>query len=124
MKNRPLSRKHLGKLAEDIAVKYVRRDGLKIIDRNFTCRFGEIDVIAVDLDEIVFIEVRSLRGSFFTDPAGSINFLKIKKLRKSAFVWYSLSKIVETNFRFDVIAIVFSKTDGKVERIEHIRDAF
>lgn len=124
MKNKPLSRKNLGKLAEDTAVRYIEKDGLKIIGRNFICRFGEIDIIAVDLDEIVFVEVRSLRGSFFTDPAGSINFLKIKRLRKSAFVWYSLSKVVETNFRFDVIAIVFSNTSGDVERIEHIRDAF
>ena len=59
-----LSKKEFGNIGEDISCKYLEQKGYKIIERNFTCRQGEIDIIAKDGKELVFIEVKS-RSNFF-----------------------------------------------------------
>ena len=63
-----LSKKEFGNIGEDISCKYLEQKGYKIIERNFTCRQGEIDIIAKDGKELVFIEVKS-RSNFFYGQA-------------------------------------------------------
>ena len=115
-----LRRKELGKYAEDIAVGFLKRHGIKIIKRNFSCRLGEIDIIAKDNDIFVFVEVRSGRSPLFHHPLESITNSKIKRLKILALNWLNYHRIEEENLRFDIITVVFNKT----AEIEHIRDAF
>ena len=115
-----LRRKELGKYAEDIAAGFLKKHGIKIIKRNFSCRLGEIDIIAKDNDIFVFVEVRSGKSPLFHHPLESITASKIKRLRVLALNWLNYHRLEEENLRFDIITVVFNKT----AEIEHIRDAF
>ncbi|MFH1868025.1 MAG: YraN family protein [Candidatus Omnitrophota bacterium] len=115
-------RKARGRYAENIAVRFLKRKGFKVVDRNFLCRFGEIDLIAKDRGEIAFVEVRSTNGLFFHDPLESITYRKMEKLKKTALFWLMGYKGKECGVRFDVVAIVFLENDGF--QIRYIKDAF
>ena len=118
-----LRRKELGKYAEDIAAGFLKRHGIKIIKRNFSCRLGEIDIIGKENNTCVFIEVRSASTCLFHHPLESITNSKIKRLKILALNWLNYQKLEEENLRFDIITIVFGKGANNM-KIEHIRDAF
>lgn len=115
-------RKATGRRAENLAAAFLKKKGYRIIDRNFACRLGEIDIIAKEEDELVFIEVRSANGSYFYHPLESITGAKIRRLRRLAQVWMSCKRIEKAYPRFDIISIVFLEKSNA--EIEHIRDAF
>ena len=111
-----------GKHAEDLACQYLHQQGLRLLERNFTTRFGEIDLIMRDQDTTVFVEVRYRRHSGIVDPLSSVDQRKQHKLIRTAQSYlqqrtnYSLSPA-----RFDVIAI----TDhGAQAKIQWIKNAF
>jgi len=116
-------RRILGRQAEDIALVFLKKRGFKIIDRNFRCRLGEIDIVAVDGREFVFVEVRSSNNSMFNDPSESITGFKINRLRNLALFWFNVHNAQDYRMRFDVIAIVFNREAKGVE-INHIKAAF
>jgi putative endonuclease len=116
-----MDRLSLGKASEEIAARFLYRRGLKIIKRNFSCRAGEIDIIAKDGNIFVFIEVRSARDSSFHNPLDSITFKKIMRLRSLAQIWLKKVRISDVPIRFDVIGIVHN---CKGFDIKHIKDAF
>lgn len=116
-----MHRKMLGRRAEEVAIKFLRRKGFKIIERNFTCKLGEIDIVAGDGIEIVFVEVRSTSNYIFHDPATSITYSKIVRLRRLASVWLNYHKQQDSGVRFDAVLIVFN---GKDTEIRHIMAAF
>ncbi|PIE45226.1 MAG: YraN family protein [Gammaproteobacteria bacterium] len=95
----------IGKRAEQIAEKYLTKRGLKIHQRNYRCRFGEVDLIMSDKDgTIVFVEVRSRHAGAQVSACESISRQKIAKIRKTAATY--LTKFEEMpNCRFDVIAM-------------------
>ena len=76
--------KETGKLGEDIAVHYLKQNGYVILDRNFECRQGEIDIITLDEKEIVFVEVKTRTSNKYGAPSEAVNKIKQKK-RKTAF---------------------------------------
>lgn len=116
-------RKQLGKKGEDVAARHLERNGYRILSRNYSCRLGEIDMIAMDGDVLVFVEVRSRSGESFGLAQESVTARKQYKLRQLA--WYYLKAEGKTSCkcRFDVIAVLF---DGKVgvKRLDHIENAF
>lgn len=95
--------KQSGDIAEMMALNYLEQQGLKLINKNFTSRFGEIDLIMQDNDTLTFIEVKK-RTSGIDNAVESITYAKQKKLILTA--QYFLLKIKKTvNCRFDVVAI-------------------
>lgn len=109
-----------GKEGEDIAVYYLKSIGYNVIERNFECRQGEIDIIALDKDEIVFIEVKTRRNKKYGLPAEAVNDTKKKHLWK-AVQYYLYSRNLQDDFiRLDVIEMYLSK--GKTY-INHIKKA-
>ncbi|OPY58193.1 MAG: hypothetical protein A4E55_01088 [Pelotomaculum sp. PtaU1.Bin035] len=118
-----IQRKLLGRQGEETAAQYLEKNGYSILCKNYRCRFGEIDVVAMDGDILVFVEVRSNSGDQFGLAEESITGRKQGKLRKLA--WQYLKKAGKTNCecRFDVIAILFDG-ESKVKRLEHIENAF
>ena len=77
-----MDRKRLGNKGELLACKFIRNKGLQIIERNFRCRAGEIDIIAKDDNYIVIIEVRSVADYAFHDPLDSFTPLKIMRFKR------------------------------------------
>ena len=115
-------RKMLGRRAENIAVRFLQQNRVQILERNFWCSYGEIDIIAKDRDELVFVEVRSGSGHFVVEPIESITSEKVKHLRKSALFWLYKKHLEESRLRFDIISIIFKHSLKTVE-IKYYKDA-
>lgn len=108
-----------GVLAEQLAAQYLQQQGLKLLQLNYSCRFGEIDLILQDGDTHVFAEVRLRSGAAFGGAAASIDARKRAKLVRTA--QHYLSKLQRIPpCRFD--AILLQSTDMK--NIEWIKNAF
>ncbi|MNW43686.1 hypothetical protein D3C74_208950 [compost metagenome] len=118
-------RKARGSLAEQIAADYLIQQGYKVLERNWRCRSGEIDIVAETDHTVVIVEVRSRGKNSFTfgSPLESITSRKIKQVRDTAVVY--LHRISKSNarIRFDVIGIVMNP-DESVNTLDHIIDAF
>ena len=93
-----------GKKAEDVACGFLQRNGLKLVERNYHCRYGEIDLIMQDDDTLVFVEVRYRGSNKFGDAAESVDANKRRKLIFAANHYLQKTKFEQTT-RFDVIAL-------------------
>lgn len=106
-----------GRLGEREAARYLRRLGYKLLDLNYRCRYGEIDIVAQDGGTVVFVEVKTRKNPAFAPAGEAVTPLKQQKLRTTAQQW--LADNGEYPARFDVIEIY---TD--TARLHHIKDAF
>lgn len=111
--------KYLGKLAEDIASKYLLDMNYKIIERNFKCRCGEIDIIAQDEDYIVFVEVKYRSTIKKGLPRESVNIYKQKRIITVAKYYINLKSLYDTNFRFDVIELLGNINKPEINLIKN-----
>ena len=108
-----------GKLGEDLAADYLLKKGYEILDRNFTSGNIEIDLICKHKQELVFVEVKS-RFNAIVEPEKAVGAAKQRNIANGA-TNYLLRNKIESDIRFDIIAINFY--DGKVD-IAHFEDAF
>ena len=106
-----------GARAEDLCADLLRRAGLLLIERNWRCRLGEIDLIAEDRGMLVFAEVRMRTGPGFGGAGESVTAAKRSRLLAAARLY--LSRRPEVLCRFDVFLV-----DGVTARVQWIRDAF
>ncbi|MBQ8885995.1 MAG: YraN family protein [Clostridia bacterium] len=107
-------KKVLGKKGERLVVKYLKKQGMRILKTNFTTPFGEADIIALDRDETVFIEVKTRTGDGFGRPSEAVTEQKRRRYRRIAeFYWLQTGE--EPNARFDVAEVW---ADGKMEYIK------
>jgi len=113
----------LGRRGEQLAEQFLRNRGFAILDRNVQNRHGEIDLIAVDQQTLVFIEVRTRSGTGYGTPAESITWRKRRKLRELALAYLQEGASPFRQVRFDVVGIVF-KPGSDVPHISHIPNAF
>lgn len=116
-----LSTIFIGKRGEDVAKRYLKKNGYRIIEKNYKTPFGELDFVALDKGILVFIEVKTRRSDKFGPPEISIDLSKRQKIIKSAFHFLSKKRIKDTPCRFDIVSIT---EVGKDRKIELIRDAF
>lgn len=100
----------VGQRGEDLAAAELERQGLKVIARNWRCRNGEIDIIAVETvagrRTVVFCEVKCRTGLGFGDPLESITYAKRQKLRQLAAEWLATSGVRPSGVRLDAIGVV------------------
>ena len=108
-----------GAQAEQLAAQFLQRHGLKLLQQNYRCRFGEIDLILQDGDVLVFAEVRMRSRGDFGGAAASINAAKRKKLVRTAQHYLATLAHIPP-CRFD--AVLLQAADGS--DIEWVRDAF
>ena len=108
-----------GKYGEEKAAEYLTQIGYRIIAKNVSCRHGEIDIIANDADEIVFVEVRTRSFGWLMPPEFTVGPEKIKKLKRAAGIWTE-SRRYTGFWRIDLIAITIREGSGP--SIEHIKD--
>ena len=112
----------LGNVGESIAATFLRGAGFSIVERNFRCVCGELDIIARDGRTIVFIEVKCRNNLSYGPPQLAVTPFKQRQISKAALVWLSKRRLYDAEARFDVIAIVLH--EGDLPEIEHIRNAF
>lgn len=112
--------KTLGDSAEDLALHYLQQQGLRLLQRNFRSRYGEIDLIMRDSNTLVFIEVRLRKNNAFGGAAASITTAKQQKIILTAH--YYLQQHGNQACRFD--AILIQPNPNKTPDIEWIRQAF
>jgi putative endonuclease len=111
----------VGKAGEEAAVQYLCQQGYRILERNYRCRFGEIDLIARDGKTLAFIEVKTRRSQRFGPPAAAVTPEKQRHLIKASQVYLTQKRQAYELCRFDVVTI---EVDAEVPRIELIKDAF
>lgn len=119
-RKKSLSAYELGRYGEELASRYLKKNGYVILERNYKCVYGEIDIIARDDDCIVFVEIKTRRNTKEIMPEDSIGYSKKQHLLKSA-EYYINALPVEINYRFDIISIEFNDFQ---HRIYIIKDAF
>lgn len=117
----PINRRIQGKAGEDLAARFLEQNGCKIIERNYRFERGEIDLIAEDGDELVFVEVKARHSSVFGTPEDAVTEEKQEQVRTVADGYLFERDIENRPCRFDVVAIEFK--NSKTE-IRHIRNAF
>ncbi len=114
--------KSLGEVGEAIAVTFLKGIKYSIIEQNFRCKCGEIDIIARDGKTLVFVEVKTRSNAAFGVPQLAVTPFKQRQISKTALTWLAQKKLQDASARFDVIAIL--QRNQTVPEIEHIKNAF
>ncbi len=111
----------LGKAGEDAAATFYRRRGYRIVDRNYRCRAGEIDLVVRRGRLLVFCEVKTRTSALWGAPAEAVGPLKQNRIRRSAGIWLAEHRGSRRELRFDVISVAVA--EGGLE-LTHLPGAF
>lgn len=113
--------KKLGKWGESVAAIHLEAKGFEIVERNWRCELGEIDIIAQFGEELIFVEVKTRQGNQMGTPEEGLTEEKSKKLFQLAQIYLSETDI-DADWRIDLVALALDQS-GKLERCEHIPNA-
>ena len=113
---------NLGPAGEKVAARHLRRAGYRIVARNYRCPAGEIDLIALDDDSIVFVEVKTRADTVAADPEANITYHKRRQLTRAAKHFLMEKSAQQRPSRFDVVSVVMPT--GGEPAVEHFIDAF
>jgi putative endonuclease len=116
-----MQKKELGKKGEELALRFLKKKGYRIIEKNYICKMGEMDIIAKEKDTLAFIEVKTRTSTTFGPPQLAVNPKKQSQMSKVALNFLKEKKLEDVKARFDVVAILLGQ---KGEEVELIRDAF
>jgi putative endonuclease len=120
---RPWWRRWFGSRSERAAARFLRRQGYRIIARNYSCRQGELDLVALDGGCIVFVEVRSTGTEDLTKTAASVDLAKQRRLTNLALHFLQQHRLLDHRARFDVLILSWPADQGEPV-IDHHRHAF
>lgn len=120
----PIDKIAIGRMGEEAAAKFLKKNGYRIITQNFRCRWGELDIIAKDGDVLVFVEVKTRGNDAFGRPGESVNARKQQRMITASSIYMSENGIAvdDTSVRFDVVEV--DTNGGKVGKVGIIKDAF
>lgn len=110
--------KFQGAKGEELAAKFLKEKNFKILERNYSNKIGEIDIIAEDKGVLVFVEVKARETLQYGRPAEAVDFRKQQKLRGVAQVYLMSKNKIDCDCRFDVVEILGDKI------LSHIANAF
>ena len=117
------SKQQLGVRGEDLACAELERQGLQVLERNWRCRLGEIDIIAAERGAngltLVFCEVKCRSGLGFGHPLEAITFAKMRTLRQLAALWMRQHQVRASTIRLDAVGVVLSP--GNEPWVTHVR---
>jgi len=116
------SKIHTGKEGEKIAAAFLKKNGYRILETNFRCAAGEIDIIARDKNELVFIEVKTRKSEKMGFPEQAVGIKKQKKISQLALWYFQKKNISETAARFDVLAIIMQPAGNEIRLIKNAFD--
>ncbi len=111
----------VGKSGEDIAVDFIKKQGYKILFRNWrTLRWGEVDIIGIDKNDLVFVEVKTRTTLYSGEPLEAVNFYKLRTLKRAALFFKQQYPKTPSALRIDVISVLLAKNPS----IEHFRSVY
>ena len=114
----------VGRYGEQLAVAYLEAAGAVVLARNWRCRDGELDIVARDGDELVFVEVKTRSSGAFGAPAEAVNRVKAARIRRLALQWIAAERERGGGFwsavRFDVVAVLRTGSP----QVTHVKAAF
>ena len=114
----------LGAMGEAAAAEWLRKKRWKILAMNYRCRLGEVDIIARDGEELVFVEVKLRRAGGYAPAAEYVTPAKQRKLRLAAESWLAENDLDDPLCRFDVVEVYLDREGKTVERLNLISEAF
>jgi putative endonuclease len=120
---KPWWRRWFGTRSERAAARFLKQAGYRILVRNFTCDLGELDIIALDRQCLVFVEVRSTEGTDHAQPAASVDLAKQKRLSRLALYFLKRKRLLHHAARFDVLTLCWPEGERR-PTIQHVKHAF
>ena len=112
----------IGRYGEQVATSHLEQAGYTVLDRNWRCAEGEIDLVARDGEVLVFCEVKTRSGVAFGDPAEAVIAAKAERLRRLALRWMAARGVLGRELRFDVVSVL--RQPRGAARVRHLRGAF
>lgn len=110
----------IGKQGEDLVEKYLIKKGYKILDRNFSCKRGEIDIIAFYKKQIIFIEIKSRTNKKYGLPSEAVNKRKLEKIYKTAEYYLYCRNLENENIRIDVIEVYINEKRYYINHLKQV----
>jgi len=108
-----------GKEGERIAADFLKKNGYRIVENNYRCPIGEIDIVARDKDDLVFVEVKARKSSTLGYPEQAVGRQKQRKMSQLALWYIQEKKLHGINARFDVVAVLMQSSGNDVKLIQH-----
>lgn len=115
--------KRIGNTGEKIAAEYLINKGYQLLEKNFNVVYGEIDLIALEDDIVVFVEVKTRTSDTFGRPEDSITSAKIERLQNAALMWLQAHPDAPDDWRVDVIGILIDHQNNLVD-LQHFLDVY
>lgn len=119
-----INKKEIGLDGEAKAVAFLKKEGYKILEKNYTCNLGEIDIIAIHKKILVFVEVKVRSTDAFGSPELAVTKHKRRQIIRVAESYLSHNKIQDTDCRFDVVAISYNLNKQIAPAIKLLKNAF
>jgi putative endonuclease len=112
----------LGAQGEELAAEFLRSAGMEIVERNWRCRYGELDLIVRDAEVTAFVEVKTRSGLGFGTPAEAVTFPKQQRIRRLALLWLHEQAGPWRHIGFDVVSVLLRPSCEPV--VEHLKAVF
>lgn len=112
------SRGAVGRYGEDVAAAHLTARGWRVLDRNWRCAEGELDVVAMDGDELVAVEVKTRRSTAYGTPAEAVTASKLARLRRLTALWLAAHDVRPASVRVDVVAVLLQDRGRAV--VDHL----
>lgn len=116
--------KKLGSIGEDISANIIREKGFTILQRNFRCKTGEIDIIACDNQIIIFIEVKTRTSKQYGTPEEAVDYRKQRRLKMLAEIYLANNNMMGCYCRFDVYSIYMNSDCDEVKAVKIFENCF
>lgn len=117
-----LAKDTLGRYGEELARDHLVYSGFLILDANWRCPIGELDIVAMDGKRLVFCEVKTRSSTWFGEPIEAIDEAKARRIHALAARWISEHRVHATSVRYDVISIIAPR--GQRPEVTHLKDVF
>lgn len=111
----------LGSEGERIAEAYLRKKGFRVVERNYRCPVGELDLVFLDRRVLVFVEVKTRTDGRFGEPLEAVDRRKQRKMTKTALFFLSQHRLHHREARFDVVGVSWK---GGEPSVQHVENAF
>jgi putative endonuclease len=109
----------LGAYGERVAERHLVAEGLEVLDRNWRCEAGEIDLVLRDGDVLVFCEVKTRSGTAYGHPLEAVDEAKVERLVRLGMCWQEEHRVTAVDVRFDAVAVLRSRRGAA--QVEHVR---